>query len=107
MHFINLPGLAGQHPQMKSSPAFFSLVRKQPRRKIFIHCWLGGDRSGMFIAAYRIAFDGWTPGQAIQEMRMFYYLEFWHPNMKAYVQHFPDRLAHSPHLADFRQATSH
>jgi hypothetical protein len=61
----------------------------------------------MFIAAYRIAFDSWTPAQAIQEMRMFHYLEFWHPNMKTYVQHFPDRLAHSPELADFRQATLH
>jgi tyrosine-protein phosphatase SIW14 len=107
MHFINLPGSGWATPTDEELARFFSLVREQPRRKIFIHCWLGGDRSGMFVAAYRIAFDGWTPEQAIQEMRMFHYLEFWHPNMKAYVQHFPDRLAHSPQFANFRQATSH
>jgi tyrosine-protein phosphatase SIW14 len=107
MHFINLPGSGWATPTDEEIARFFSLFREQPRRKIFIHCWLGGDRSGTFIAAYRIAFDGWTPEQAIQEMRMFHYLEFWHPNMKAYVRQFPDRLSHSPQLADFRQTTSH
>jgi tyrosine-protein phosphatase SIW14 len=103
MRFVNLPGSGWATPKDEEMARFFSLVREQPRRKIFIHCWLGGDRSGMFIAAYRIAFDDWTPDRAIQEMRAFHYLEFWHPNMKAYVQHFPDLLAHAPQLAAFRQ----
>jgi tyrosine-protein phosphatase SIW14 len=107
MHFVNLPGSGWATPTDEELARFFSLVREQPRKKIFIHCWLGGDRSGTFIAAYRITFDGWSPEQAIQEMRMFHYLEFWHPNMRAYVQRFPNRLAHSPQLADFRQASSH
>jgi predicted protein tyrosine phosphatase len=106
MRFINLPGSGWATPKDEEIAQFFSLVREQPRRKIFIHCWLGGDRSGMFIAAYRIAFDSWTPEQAIQEMRAFHYLEFWHPNMKKYVLHFPERLAHSPQLASFRQPSA-
>jgi hypothetical protein len=57
----------------------------------------------MFIAAYRITFEGWTPDQAIEEMHAFHYLEFWHPNMKSYVKHFPQLLARSPQLAPFRQ----
>ena len=103
MRFINLPGSGWATPKDQDLARFFALVRDQPRRKLFIHCWLGGDRSGMFIAAYRVTFDGWTPEQAIEEMRAFHYLEFWHPNMKSYVQHFPERLAHSPQLAAFRQ----
>ena len=103
MRFVNLPGSGWATPKDEELARFLSLTREQPRRKIFIHCWLGGDRSGMFIAAYRIAFDGWTPQQAIDEMRAFHYLEFWHPNMKRYVQHFPERLAYSPQLAAFRQ----
>ena len=106
MQFVNLPGSGWATPKDEEIVRFFSLVREHPKRKTFIHCWLGGDRSGMFIAAYRIAFDRWTPEQAIQEMRMFHYLEFWHPNMKIYVEHFPDRLAHSHQLAPFRQPTS-
>lgn len=104
MRFINLPGSGWETPKDGEMARFFALVREEPRRKIFIHCWLGGDRSGMFIAAYRMAFEGWTPEQAIQEMRRFHYLEFWHPNMKKYVRDFPRRLAHSPELAAFRQA---
>ena len=102
MHFINLPGSGWATPKDEEIAQFFSLVRERPRRKIFIHCWLGGDRSGMFIAAYRIAFQGWTPQQAIQEMRSFHYLHFWHPNMARWVKAFPDRLAQSPTLASFR-----
>jgi predicted protein tyrosine phosphatase len=103
LRFVNLPGSGWATPKDEEIAQFFSLVREPPRRKIFLHCWLGGDRSGMFIATYRIAFDGWTPEQALQEMRAFHYLEFWHPNMRTYVLHFPDRLAHSPQLAPFRQ----
>ena len=103
IRFINLPGSGWATPTDDEIAQFFTLVRERPRRKIFIHCWLGGDRSGMFIAAYRIAFEGWSPRQAIQEMRSFHYLHFWHPNMARWVRKFPDRLAHSPKLASFRQ----
>ena len=103
IRFINLPGSGWATPTDEEIAQFFSLVRERPRRKIFIHCWLGGDRSGMFIAAYRIAFEGWSPQQAIQEMRAFHYLHFWHPNMARWVKRFPDRLAQSPKLASFRQ----
>jgi protein tyrosine phosphatase (PTP) superfamily phosphohydrolase (DUF442 family) len=102
MRFINLPGNGWSDPTDAEIARFFSLMQERPRRKVFIHCWLGGDRSGTFIAAYRIAFDGWTPERAVEEMREFHYLEFWHPGMKKYVETFPERLAHSPELAPFR-----
>jgi len=53
----------------------------------------------MFVAAYRIAFDGWT----VHEMRAFHYKEFLHPNMKWYVRKFPERLVKSPVLAPYRE----
>jgi len=106
MHFINLPGSGWATPKDEEIAQFFSLLRERPRRKIFVHCWLGGDRSGMFIAAYRIAFDGWSPQQAIQEMRSFHYLHFWHPNMARWVERFPDLLAQSPQLASFRRMST-
>ena len=102
IRYINLPGSGWATAKDEEIAQFFSLIRERPRRKIFIHCWLGGDRSGMFIAAYRIAFDGWSPPQAIEEMRSFHYLQFWHPNMARWVKRFPDRLSQSPILASFR-----
>ena len=106
IRFINLPGSGWATAKDDEIAQFFSLVGERPRRTIFIHCWLGGDRSGMFIAAYRIAFEGWSPQQAIREMRSFHYLHFWHPNMARWVKTFPDRLAQSPKLASFRQIRS-
>lgn len=103
IRFINLPGSGWATPKDEEIAQFFTLVLERPQRRIFIHCWLGGDRSGMFIAAYRIAFDGWSPQQAIEEMRAFHYLQFWHPNMARWVKRFPDRLARSPKLASFRR----
>jgi hypothetical protein len=55
------------------------------------------------VAAYRIAFDGWTAEGAVHEMRAFHYKEFLHPNMKWYVRKFPERLAKSPVLAPYRE----
>jgi len=103
IRFINMPGSGWATPTDEEIARFFSLVREQPKRKIFIHCWLGGDRSGMFIAAYRIAFEGWSPQQAIEEMRAFHYRHLWHPNMARWVKRFPEHLAESPQLASFRQ----
>jgi tyrosine-protein phosphatase SIW14 len=103
IRFINLPGSGWATPKDEEITQFFDLILERPRRTIFIHCWLGGDRSGMFIAAYRIAFEGWSPRQAIEEMRAFHYLHFWHPNMAHWVEKFPERLAQSSEFASFRR----
>ena len=106
MRLVNIPGNGWSPPRDEQVAQFFSLIREQPRRRIFVHCWFGGDRSGVFIALYRIAFDGWTPEQALREMRAFHFKGFWHPAMKAYIRDFPARLARSPALAPFREVGS-
>jgi tyrosine-protein phosphatase SIW14 len=37
-------------------------------KPVVIHCWHGSDRTGTAIAAWRIAVDGWTPAEALDEM---------------------------------------
>jgi protein tyrosine/serine phosphatase len=103
MRLVSIPGTGWTAPRDQQIAQFFSLVSETPRRKIFVHCWFGGDRDAMFVAAYRIAFDGWTADEAVHEMRAFHYKEFLHPNMKWYVRKFPERLAKSPVLALYRQ----
>ena len=71
-----------------------------------MHCWLGGDRAGVFLAAYRIVFDGWTPEQALEEMHQYHFHGFWHRNMTAYVKKFPERLNKSEALAPYRHMQS-
>ena len=107
MRLVSIPGNGWFAPRDEQIAEFFSLASETPKRKIFVHCWFGGDRVGMFIAAYRIAFDGWTPEQAIHEMKAYHYKEFLHPNMKWYVRRFPERLEKSPALGAFRHLPRH
>jgi protein tyrosine/serine phosphatase len=62
MRLVSIPGTGWTAPRDEQVAQFFALVSETPRRKIFIHCWFAGDRDGMFVAAYRIAF-GWTAGK--------------------------------------------
>jgi len=103
MPLVSIPGTGWTAPRDEQVAQFFAPVSETPRGKSFIHCWFGGDRDARFVAAYRIACDGWTAAEAVHEMRAFHYQEFLHPNMKWYVRKFPERLAKSPVLAPYRE----
>src|SRR5215475_646478 len=102
MKYILIPGNGWTPPSDKQMAQFFAAIAEHPRQRIFIHCWLGGDRTGVFLAAFRIAFDHWTPEQALAEMGEFHFKSFWHPAMKDYINHVPKRLATSEVLAPYR-----
>jgi protein tyrosine phosphatase (PTP) superfamily phosphohydrolase (DUF442 family) len=103
IRLIFIPGNGWSPPSDKQMAEFFSLFKERPRHRIYVHCWLGGDRAGVFLAAYRIDFDGWAPEQALREMHAFHFHGFWHPAMSAYVRDFPARLKRSPTLAAYRK----
>jgi protein tyrosine/serine phosphatase len=46
---------------------FLEVVRTSPR-PIFVHCKAGRDRTGLEVAAYRIAVQGWSRDDAIREL---------------------------------------
>ena len=43
-------------------------IREAPK-PVMLHCWHGSDRTGSVVAAYRIVFQGWTPADALDELR--------------------------------------
>ncbi len=43
------------------------LVLAAPK-PVALHCWHGSDRTGAVVAGYRVAVDGWTPADALDEM---------------------------------------
>jgi protein tyrosine phosphatase (PTP) superfamily phosphohydrolase (DUF442 family) len=102
MKFMLIPGNAWSPPSDQQMAQFFAVLAVHPQDTIFVHCWLGGDRTGMLLAAYRIAFEQWSTEKAVAEMHKFRFKSFWHPAMKSYVEEFPDRLATSPTLAPYR-----
>ncbi len=52
-------------------------------KPVLVHCWHGSDRTGVFVAAYRIVFEGWTREAAADEFRHggYGFHEKWYPNL--------------------------
>jgi len=102
MHYLRIPIGNFSNPTDAQIAEFFGAIAQRPQQTIFVHCRRGEDRTGVFVAAYRMAFEHWTPQQAIAEMHDFHFNAVWHASMQDYVLHFPERLATSPVLAPYR-----
>lgn len=106
MRFISIP-VSGWHPPSDEQVAqFLSVLRDHPDEKVFVHCLYGDDRTGVFVATYRMAWNHWPPRQALDEMYFFGFHGLWHPAMKSFVRGFPEQLNDSPSLAAFRPSAA-
>jgi len=79
-------------PQDHTFAKFLQLLRDNPGKKVFVYCHYGDDRTGMMIAAYRIAEQGWSAEEAKKEMEAFGF-NFFHrricTGLSDYEEHFP------------------
>jgi protein tyrosine phosphatase (PTP) superfamily phosphohydrolase (DUF442 family) len=85
---------------------FLKVLRENKGKKVFVHCRLGDDRTGMMIAAYRMADEGWTADEAMNEMEAFGFTRAHHyicPGLASYEKHFPERLKDGPAFAGVRE----
>ncbi len=74
---------------------FLDVVHENKGKRIFVHCRLGDDRTGMMVAAYRMAEEGWTADEAMKEMKSFGFTKSHHiicPGLGRYEKEFPRRL---------------
>jgi protein tyrosine phosphatase (PTP) superfamily phosphohydrolase (DUF442 family) len=105
MRFVSIPVGEWSAPTNEQVLQFLSLFREDPAQKIFVHCHFGEDRTGVFVAAYRMAFEKWPTEQAMHEMDLFGFNRFWHPAMISFIRDFPARLNSAPALAPLRTPT--
>jgi protein tyrosine phosphatase (PTP) superfamily phosphohydrolase (DUF442 family) len=56
------------HPEKEDIVAFLQVVTDPARAPVFVHCEYGADRTGTACAAYRVAVQGWSVDQAVDEM---------------------------------------
>ncbi|MGA8437448.1 MAG: dual specificity protein phosphatase family protein [Candidatus Sulfotelmatobacter sp.] len=71
---------------------FLEVLKGSSGKKVFVHCRLGDDRTRMMIAAYRMAEEGWSADEAMNEMRTFGFTWTHHlicPGLANYEKHFP------------------
>jgi tyrosine-protein phosphatase SIW14 len=102
MKSIEIPWSANHEPSSAQIVEFLDLVRANPNTKIFVHCRRGADRTGVMIAAYRIAVEHKTVAEAVSEMRQFHYDWLFRPQLKRYVESLPGLLENDPGFADYR-----
>jgi protein tyrosine phosphatase (PTP) superfamily phosphohydrolase (DUF442 family) len=68
-------GLEYEHINMEGWEAeddeavrFLRIVTDKARMPVFVHCQFGSDRTGTMCAVYRVAVQGWSRQEAIDEM---------------------------------------
>jgi protein tyrosine/serine phosphatase len=93
-------------PRDKTYAKFLQVMEENPGKKVFVHCRLGDDRTGMAVAAYRMAEQGWTADEAMKEMKAFGFTGVHHaicPGLKEYEKTFPEHLRKNPEFRGLAQ----
>jgi len=106
MRFVHLPVSGWSPPSDEQVAQFLGLFRDDPHQRVFVHCRFGDDRTGVFVATYRMALEKWSAERAMGEMYFFGFNGFWHPSMKKFIREFPAHLRSASALAPVVQAPS-
>jgi protein-tyrosine phosphatase len=106
MQYVAIPWHCS-HPDNETTARFLTLLRENPDKRIFVHCYYGTDRTGMMIAALRMTEQNWTVVQARKEMQA-YGFSFAHrmmcPGLASYEEQFPGQFKSSPAFEKLRPA---
>lgn len=102
--YVGIPWSGHDEPSTAQVVEFLDLIRANPNTKIFVHCKRGADRTGVMVAAYRIAIEHEPVSQAVSEMYRFHYAGFWLPQLKRYVESLPALLQKDVRLSAYNSA---
>lgn len=94
MQYVSIPWNASS-PSDEVIARFLKVIEENPDKKIFVHCRVGVDRTGVAIASYRMAKEGWSPDEAMKEMQLFGFSGFHHlifPRLVRFEKEFPEHL---------------
>lgn len=87
MRYVHLPWSTVRDPPPERVSAFLALLTSLPNETVFVHCKAGVDRTGVMVAAYRIAVDQWRSDSALAEMNAFHFHSVFLPHLARYVAH--------------------
>jgi len=96
MEYVSIPWSGRDMPSNSQVAQFLDVVRGNPDAKIFVHCKAGADRTGVMVAAYRIAVEHAAVSGAVAEMHQYHYHAFFLPHLESYVKSLPGLLRSDP-----------
>jgi protein tyrosine/serine phosphatase len=106
MQYVSIPWHC-PFPTDETFARFLKVIEENRDKKIFVHCRLGDDRTGMAIASYRMANEGWSADEALNEMEHFGFDWKHHmicPTLERFEKSFPKRLKKDEAFKDLREA---
>jgi tyrosine-protein phosphatase SIW14 len=106
MQYVSM-GWECSFPRDETFAKFLQLLRDNPGKKVFVYCHYGDDRTGMMIAAYRMAEQGWSAGEAKEEMKAFGFNLFHRricTGLSDYEDHFPQHWRESHDFEKLRSS---
>jgi tyrosine-protein phosphatase SIW14 len=104
MQYVSIPWHT-HSPSDEIIARFLKVIEENPEKKVFVHCHAGVDRTGMAIASYRMAKQGWSPDEAMKEMHLFGFSGFHHlrlPTLVRFEKDFPEHLKSSSAFQDLQ-----
>ena len=76
LKYVHIPSSAA-HLEEQKVVQFLRVVQDPANQPVFVHCERGADRTGGYVAAYRMAEQGWTAQDAEAELPRFHFNPFW------------------------------
>jgi tyrosine-protein phosphatase SIW14 len=108
MEYVSIPWHC-PFPSDEPFIKFLKVIEQNPGHKVFVHCRLGDDRTGMAIASYRMAEEGWSADEAMKEMERFGFKGIHHaicPALAHYEKEFPKHLKTNPAFKELQASKS-
>lgn len=88
MEYLAIPMSGWRTPRPEEVDRFLELLRDDDGGTVFIHCRRGAERTGVMVAAYRMATQGWSPAEARAEMDGYRFRAWLHPHLVRWVREF-------------------
>jgi tyrosine-protein phosphatase SIW14 len=88
MQFVGIPWSTQNAPTSEQVQTFLAVFDSPAHTRVFVHCKAGADRTGVMIAVYRLAIDGWPIDRALDEMNAFHHHPLFLPHLQAFVRTF-------------------
>jgi protein tyrosine/serine phosphatase len=96
MDYVAIPINGWRSPKANDVARFLALVRHDREGAVFVHCRRGAERTGVMIAAYRMALEGWSADEARAEMEAYGFRAWLHPHLVRWVREFRPPPANAP-----------